>query len=107
MNNNRLNTEPTINRTSIADDPDAHFLDINIGDEIEVLPQGLLMRVLKFSLCKGGKLINTDVFVQNALWTRRLVVPVKVHGNEDGNGNNTAWKTGVFYGTLLANLALV
>jgi hypothetical protein len=92
------------------EDPDHHAeafrLDKNPGDyEIKVMRRGHLVRVLKFRVGSDGKLVDTGVAAQNVLGTRRLVVPVKVLGAEDGTWDSTAWKTGAFYGNRLANFA--
>ncbi len=92
------------------ENPDNHAeafrLDKNPGDyEIKVLRKGHLVRVLKFRVGSDGKLVDTGLAAQNALGTRRLVVPVQVLGTEDGNWDSAAWKTGAFYGNRLTNFA--
>jgi hypothetical protein len=83
---------------------DAFRLDKNPGDyEIKVLRLGHLVRALKFRVGSDGKLVDTGLAAQNALGTRRIVVPVQVLGTEDGSWDSAAWKTGAFYGNRLTN----
>ena len=94
------------NREDPDNHPDAFRLDKNPGEyEIKVLRRGRLARVLKFGVGSDGRLVDTGLAAQNALGTRRLVVPVQVLGAEDGTWDSSAWKADAFYGNRLTNFA--
>ena len=101
MKANRLRTEP--DKTSIQYHPDAHHLDNSSDYEVGVLPEELLMHVLKFCVDRDGKLIDTCISAQNTLERQRILAPAQVLSGEDNNWDSTAWRMGTIYGTLLAN----
>jgi hypothetical protein len=104
MKDNRLNTEP--GQTSIQSRTDVQRLD-NSGDyEVGVLPEELLMHILKFCVDRDGKLMDVCTAAQNTLGMHRMIAPVQIPGGEGENWESATWRIATVYGTLLANFAL-
>ncbi|HLJ48146.1 MAG TPA: hypothetical protein VKU01_19160 [Bryobacteraceae bacterium] len=79
-----------------------HLFSANPGDyELKVLWKGHLARSIKFTVGPEGKFDN-GIASSNKLGTDRVVVPVQIIGDQDGNWNRTAWKTDAFYSNPLA-----
>jgi hypothetical protein len=84
----------------------AHLLNQNPGDyEIKVLQNGHLARVAKFSVGPDGKLVDTGVGTKNRLGGSRIVIPVQINGDQDGQWDHQAWKTWAFYGHPLTDFS--
>jgi hypothetical protein len=85
-----------------AQNPNAFRLDKNPGEyEVKVLRHGHLARDAKFTVGADGKIVDNGVGRNNNLGSSRMVLPVQILGNEDGQWDKTAWKTGAFYGNPL------
>jgi hypothetical protein len=69
--------------------------------EIKILYKGHLVRSLKFSVDAEGKLVDNGIGTANKLGNSRIIVPVQVLGDSDGQWDKTAWKTDAFYGNPL------
>ncbi|MDQ3918609.1 MAG: hypothetical protein M3348_09040 [Acidobacteriota bacterium] len=68
--------------------------------EVKVLWNNHLARSIKFTVQPDGKL-DTSLAVTNKLGTDRLIVPVQIIGDQDGQWDKAAWKTEAFYGNPL------
>ena len=78
-----------------------HVLSGNPGDyEVKVLWKNHLARSLKFTVGADGKFDN-GIAQANKLGTDRVIVPVQIIGDQDGQWNKVAWKTEAFYGNPL------
>ena len=74
----------------------------NAGEhEIRILYKGHLVRSLKFSVDAEGKLVDNGIGASNKLGNSRIIVPVQVLGDSDGQWDKNAWKTDAFYGNPL------
>jgi hypothetical protein len=77
------------------------YMNENPGEyELKVLRSGKLVRSMKFSFGTDGKIVNPVNFWEfkyGGEW--RVLLPVKVIGNSDGNWNKAMWKTDMFYGS--------
>jgi hypothetical protein len=73
--------------------------------EIKVLRQGKLARSIKFTVRPDGSLDDTISAANNLGDIRRMIVPVKILGDQDGNWDKNAWKTDAFYGNPLVGFA--
>jgi hypothetical protein len=79
----------------------AHLLSANPGDyELKVLVNGHLTRSIKFTVGPNGKFDN-DIATANKLGSDRVIVPVQIIGDYDGQWDRVAWKTEAFYGNPL------
>lgn len=79
------------------------FLDKNPGDyEIKVLRQQKLARTATFSVGADGRIVDNGIAKQNKLGGIRMVLPVKVLGDQDVKYDPLSWKTDTLYGNLLA-----
>jgi len=92
----------TVNATVWDKQAEYHPMDFpmykNPGEyEIKVLENGKLVRTAKFTMGLGGKLIDTGIGTQSGLGTGRIVIPVQVLGDQDGQWDKNAWKTEAFY----------
>jgi hypothetical protein len=47
------------------------------------------------------QLVDSGIGPANGLGTGRIVVPVQIIGDQDGQWDRNAWKTEAFYGSLL------
>ncbi|HYW72401.1 MAG TPA: hypothetical protein VE961_15300 [Pyrinomonadaceae bacterium] len=92
----------TVNATVWDKQPQYHTQDFpmykNPGEyEIKVLENGKLARTAKFTMGPNGRLVETGIGPQNNLGTGRIVVPVQVLGDQDGQWNRNAYKTNAFF----------
>lgn len=88
-------------------DAPIHELSKNPGEyEIKVLQKGHLARSVKFTVAEGGSFDN-GIATANKLGSDRVIVPVKVIGDQDGAWDRLAWKTGAFYGNPLTGFTAV
>ena len=78
-----------------------HVLGGNPGDyEVKVLWKNHLARSVKFTVGADGKFDN-GIAQANKLGSDRVIVPVQIIGDQDGQWNKVAWKTEAFYGNPL------
>ena len=68
--------------------------------EFKLLWNNKLARSIKFTVGPNGKLDN-GVATTNKLGTGRVIVPVTIIGDQDGQWDRAAWKTEAFYGNPL------
>jgi hypothetical protein len=79
----------------------AQLLNANPGDyELKVLINNHLTRSIKFTVGPNGKLDN-GIAAANKLGSDRVIVPVQIIGDQDGQWDRAAWKTEAFYGNPL------
>jgi hypothetical protein len=77
------------------------LLSANPGDyEVKVLWKNHLARSIKFTVDPDGKFDN-GIATANKLGSDRVIVPVQIIGDQDGQWNRAAWKTEAFYGNPL------
>src|SRR5712692_4412363 len=69
--------------------------------EIKILENGKLARTAKFTMGTNYQLVDTGIGKQNSLGTGRIVVPVQIIGDQDGQWDHNAWKTDAFFGNVL------
>jgi hypothetical protein len=80
---------------------DVFTLAANPGEyEFKLLWNNKLARSLKFTVAPGGKFDN-GIAIANQLGSDRVIVPVQIIGDQDGNWNKAAWQTEAFYGNPL------
>jgi len=96
----------TVNALVWDKQPEFHPMDFlmykNPGEyEIKVLENGKLTRVAKFTMGTNGQLVDTGIGPANSLGTGRIVIPVQIIGEQDGQWDRNAWKTDAFFGSLL------
>lgn len=78
-----------------------HVLAANPGDyEFKLLWNNHLARSIKFIVAPDGKFDN-GIAGSNKLGSNRVIVPVQIIGDQDGQWDKTAWKTDAFYGNPL------
>jgi hypothetical protein len=78
-----------------------HLLSGNPGEyEVKVLWNNHLARSLKFTVGPDGKFDN-GIASANKLGSNRVIIPVQIIGDQDGQWNRAAWKTDAFYGNPL------
>jgi len=78
-----------------------HLIGPNPGDyELKVLWRNHLARSIKFKVGADGKFDN-GIAAANKLGSNRVIVPVQIIGDQDGQWDRTAWKTEAFYGNPL------
>jgi len=78
-----------------------HLLKANPGEyEFKVLWQNHLARSIKFTVGADGGFDN-GIATANKLGSNRVIVPVKIIGDQDGQWDRAAWKTDAFYGNPL------
>ena len=68
--------------------------------EFKVLWNNKLARSIKFTVGPNGKLEN-GIAPSNKLGNDRVIVPVTIIGDQDGQWNKTSWRTDAFYGNPL------
>ena len=68
--------------------------------EFKLLWNNKLARSIKFTVGPNGK-IDNGIAAANKLGTRRVIVPVTIIGDQDGQWDRAAWKTEAFYGNPL------
>ena len=79
-----------------------YMMSENAGDyEIKILYKGHLVRSIKFAVDAQGKIVDNGIATSNKLGTDRVIVPVQVLGDADGQWDKSAWKTDAFYGNPL------
>ncbi len=77
------------------------MLASNPGEyEVKMLRNNRLARSIKFTVAPEGKLDN-GIASANKLNIERVIVPVQVIGDQDGQWDKAAWKTDAFYGRAL------
>ncbi|HEV2802207.1 MAG TPA: hypothetical protein VGW12_17175 [Pyrinomonadaceae bacterium] len=80
---------------------DMFKLASNPGEyEFKVLWNNKLARTIKFTVGPDGKLEN-GIGTSNQLGSDRVIVPVQIVGDQDGNWDRAAWKADAFYGNPL------
>ncbi len=85
-----------------------YLMSENPGDyEVKILYNGHLVRSIKFTVDAEGKIVDNGIATSNKLGTSRVIVPVQVLGESDGQWNRAAWKTDAFYGNPLAGFTAV
>jgi hypothetical protein len=78
-----------------------HLLAANPGDyEFKLLWNNRLARSIKFTVAPDGKFDN-GIAGSNKLGSTRVIVPVQILGDQDGQWDKAAWKTDAFYGNPL------
>lgn len=78
-----------------------HLLSAAPGEyELKVLWNNRLARSIKFTVSPDGK-IDNGIAAANKLGSDRVIVPVSVLGDQDGQWDRAAWKTQAFYGNPL------
>ncbi len=78
-----------------------YLLSENPGDyEIKILYKGHLVRSIKFGVDADGKITDNGIATSNKLGNNRVIVPVQVIGDSDGQWDKMAWKD-AFYGNPL------
>lgn len=78
-----------------------YTLSANPGEyELKVLWNNKLARSIKFTVAPDGKLDN-GIATSNKLGSDRVVVPVQIIGDQDGQWDKAAWKADAFYGNPL------
>jgi hypothetical protein len=74
--------------------------------EIKILENGKLARTAKFTMGPNGQLVDTGIGAQNNLGTARIVVPVQIIGDQDGQWDRNAYKTESFFGNPVSGLVV-
>jgi hypothetical protein len=78
------------------------FLDKNPGDyEIKVLREQKLARSATFSVGADGRIVDNGIAKQNQLGGIRMVLPLKILGDQDVKYDALSWKTDTLYGNQL------
>ena len=78
-----------------------YLMSENAGDyEIKILYKGHLVRSIKFAVDADGKITDNGIATANKLGNNRVIVPVQVLGDSDGQWDKMAWKD-AFYGNSL------
>lgn len=89
--------------TSATTYPETFFLDKNPGDyEIKVLRQQKLARSATFMVGADGRIVDNGIAKQNKLGGIRMVLPLKIIGDQDVKYDPLSWRTDMFYGNGLA-----
>lgn len=79
------------------------FLDKNPGDyEIKVLRQQKLARSASFTVGADGRIVDNGIAKQARMGGIRMVLPVKILGDQDLKYDPASWKTDTLYGNLLS-----
>ena len=85
-----------------------YLMTENPGDyESKILYKGHLVRSSKFAVDVDGKITDNGIARSNKLGNNRIIVPVQVFGDADGQWDKNAWKTDAFYGNPLAGFSAV
>ena len=87
-------------------EPEYHAQDFkmyeNPGEyEIKILENGKLARTAKFTMGSNGQLVDTGIGPKNNLGTGRIIIPVVIIGDQDGQWDRNAYKTEAFFGSPL------
>ncbi|MGH9549037.1 MAG: hypothetical protein ACRD3W_06670, partial [Terriglobales bacterium] len=96
-------------KTGVAPGPwgPQYLLNANPGDyECKVLWHNHLSRSLKFTVDSNGKFDN-GIATNNNCHSHRIIVPVQIIGDQDGQWDHNAWKTDAFYGNPLTGFVAV
>ncbi len=81
-------------------------ISANPGEyEVKVLRSNRLARSIKFTVAPDGRFDN-GIAAANKLGRDRVIVPVQIIGDQDGQWDRTAWKTEAFYGNPLTAFAV-
>jgi hypothetical protein len=79
-----------------------HMLADNPGEyEFKLLWNNHLARSIKFTVGTDGKIVDNGIANGNRLGSSRLIFPVQIIGDQDGQWDKAAWKTDAFYGNPL------
>jgi hypothetical protein len=79
------------------------FLDKNPGDyEVKILRQQKLARSATFSVGADGRIVDNGIARQNKLGGIRMVLPVKIIGDQDVKYDPISWKTDTLFGNMLS-----
>jgi hypothetical protein len=82
-----------------------YLLSANPGDyEFKLLWNNHLARSVKFKVGPAGKFDN-GIATANKLGSNRVIVPVQIMGDQDGQWDRNAWKTDAFYGNPLTGFS--
>ncbi|HMS07902.1 MAG TPA: hypothetical protein PKE66_00280 [Pyrinomonadaceae bacterium] len=82
-----------------------HLFIENPGEyEIKIIRSGRLIRIFKFSVDRSGRLVDNGFARSMNLGSDRMIVPVQVLGDQDGDWDKMAWKSEAFYGNPLPDL---
>jgi len=77
------------------------------GDyEIKILENGKLARTAKFTMGTNYQMVDTGIGKQSNLGTGRIVVPVQIIGDQDGQWDRNAYKTDAFFGNPLSGFVV-
>jgi hypothetical protein len=83
-----------------------YVLDKNPGEyEFKLLWNNHLARSIKFTVKPDGTFDN-GIAAANKLGSDRVIVPVQIIGDQDGQWDRNAWKTEAFYGNPLTGVAI-
>ena len=83
-----------------------YLMSENSGDyEVKILYKGHLVRSIKFAVDADGKITDNGIATSNKLGNNRIIVPVQVLGDSDGQWDKNAWKTDAFYGNPLTGFS--
>lgn len=86
----------------------SYLLNENPGEyEIRVLAGGRLVRSLMFTVAEDGTIVDNGIATALKLGSNRIIVPVKVIGDQDGEWERLEWKTGAFYGHPLTGFTAI
>jgi hypothetical protein len=84
-----------------------YLLSANPGDyEFKLLWHNHLARSIKFTVGADGKFDN-GIAANNKLGSNRVIVPVQIIGDQDGQWDRAAWKTEAFYGNPLTGFTAI
>jgi hypothetical protein len=84
-----------------------YLLSANPGDyEFKLLWRNHLVRSMKFTVSADGKFDN-GIAASNKLGSNRVIVPVQIIGDQDGQWDRAAWKTEAFYGNPLTGFTAI
>jgi len=79
------------------------FLDKNPGSyEIKVLREQKLARSATFEVGADGRIVDNGIAKQAKMGGIRMVLPVKIIGDQDVKYDPMSWKTDTLYGNMLS-----
>jgi hypothetical protein len=91
---------------SAATYPDTFFLDKHPGEyEIKVLRDQKLARTATFTVGPDGRIVDNGIAKQNQMGGIRMVLPVKVVGDQDVKYDAASWKNDMLYGNPLSGFS--
>ncbi|PYS58264.1 MAG: hypothetical protein DMF74_24205 [Acidobacteria bacterium] len=64
-----------------------------------------MVRSIKFAVDADGKITDNGIATSNKFGNNRIIVPVQVLGDSDGQWDKNAWKTDAFYGNPLTGFS--